>query len=193
MTSHTLVWHRTAAVLADMPDVIARLLDDHHPDPTGRCVVCVAPGRGTPRALWPCSLVALATEARSIRHDASGVVRLWRTGELLGAPECSDWLVGAYRDRLPAPPRRSHFDADAADAAGLAFVGAEELGHDVLMTTGALTAYLLSQSNATSAIGTGLMTVSELRAWLHRELEPRMPLTPVSARFTVKVWCCRKA
>ena len=63
----------------------------------------------------------------------------------------------------------------AAEGAGLAFVGSAELRYDVPMTADALADYLLSQSNATSAIDDGRTTRADLRAWLLVEFRTRMP------------------
>ena len=53
-----------AEQLAGMPGVWRRLLDAHVPDRLGRCTACrTAGGAG---ALWPCSLHAVATEARRL-------------------------------------------------------------------------------------------------------------------------------
>ena len=114
------------------------------------------------------------------------------SGQLDGAPECSAWLVDTYRTRFPSPPRRSHFDAAAADAVGLRFVGTEALSHEVPMTADSLTSYLLSQSNATSVIDSGRATLDDLRVWLGAEIGRRMPSGTVSAQFTGNVWCCRR-
>ena len=56
-----------AAVLADMPEVVATLLRDHVPDELGRCCACGTPGTGTPHMAAPCSLWRIAEAARKIR------------------------------------------------------------------------------------------------------------------------------
>lgn len=59
-----------ATALAEMPDVIERLLAEHVStvDSTvPRCVSCTVPGVGIPGALWPCSVHVLATLAAEIR------------------------------------------------------------------------------------------------------------------------------
>jgi hypothetical protein len=60
-------WSRFGAELADMPDVIQRLMTDHRPNRDGLCVECTTPGRGTPQTAWPCSLWTLADAARQVR------------------------------------------------------------------------------------------------------------------------------
>jgi hypothetical protein len=53
-------WARFASVLAGMPDVVVRLLQDHRDDGAGRCRACTSPGRGIPNAHWPCGIAAVA-------------------------------------------------------------------------------------------------------------------------------------
>lgn len=136
---------------------------------------------------------ALAEVARVLRPGGGfAVYSDFFSGRLGGADALADWLADSYRPRYPGPPRRSHFDRDAAEAAGLAFVGSEELRYDVPMTADALADYLLSQSNATSAIDDGRTTRADLRAWLLAEFRTRMSADVVRAEFTGNVWCCRK-
>jgi hypothetical protein len=66
------------AVLAEMPDLWARLLAEHIPDPTGtRCRACTTAGTGSPEAAWPCRIRDLAAAARARVADgrASGARR----------------------------------------------------------------------------------------------------------------------
>lgn len=62
-------WLGLIAELADMPEVINRLLAEHIDDGHGRCrgTGCTAPGYGTPLRLHPCTLYNLAMAARQ-RH-----------------------------------------------------------------------------------------------------------------------------
>ncbi|MDQ4116147.1 MAG: hypothetical protein M3235_04215 [Actinomycetota bacterium] len=55
-----------AGTLAEMPDLLARLLADHRDDGRGRCTGCRTPGYGTPGDHWPCSPARLALAARLI-------------------------------------------------------------------------------------------------------------------------------
>jgi hypothetical protein len=57
-----------AVQLAPMVDVWKRLLAQHVPDRTGRCVVCTKGGTGLPSTPWPCSIHSIAEMAR-LRHD----------------------------------------------------------------------------------------------------------------------------
>ncbi|MDN5858513.1 MAG: hypothetical protein L0H84_07805, partial [Pseudonocardia sp.] len=63
-----------AAVLAAMPDLLARALAEHVPDGHGRCRECRADD-GT-SAPWPCAMRLLADEARGITSGrAAGTPR----------------------------------------------------------------------------------------------------------------------
>jgi hypothetical protein len=60
------LWAGVVAEVAAMPDVVANLLREHQPDSQGYCTGngCGTAGRGVPTTRWPCSLYALASEAR---------------------------------------------------------------------------------------------------------------------------------
>lgn len=53
-----------ADVMADMPEVWRRLIDDHVPDRLGRCRGCRSDTGSGER--WPCSLYRIATQARQV-------------------------------------------------------------------------------------------------------------------------------
>ncbi|WP_344413717.1 hypothetical protein [Pseudonocardia ailaonensis] len=53
-----------AGVLAQMPEVVGRLLDQHVPDRLGRCSACRNAGSGV---VWPCTLHQIATRAAALR------------------------------------------------------------------------------------------------------------------------------
>ncbi len=143
---------------------------------------------------WFDQQAMLAEAARVlVPGGALAVYTDYFAGRLVGADDCAAWLVDTYRTRLPAPARRSQFDADAAAAAGFRYVGEQHLDHEVSMNAATLTDYLLSQSNATSAVDSGRWTLAELRCWLRAELERRLPAGGAAAVFTGIVRCCRKA
>ena len=60
------LWAGIVAEVATMPDVVANLLREHQPDAKGYCTGngCGSAGRGMPATRWPCSLHALASEAK---------------------------------------------------------------------------------------------------------------------------------
>lgn len=64
----TAAYHRLVEQIAQMPDVIHRLLRDHETDSTGRCRGCTRGGTGYPAATYPCSLARLAGAALEHRQ-----------------------------------------------------------------------------------------------------------------------------
>ena len=58
--------HAFAEALADWGNLPGRLVALHSDDGRGRCVVCSA-GNQSPRAVFPCRLRSLATEALSVQ------------------------------------------------------------------------------------------------------------------------------
>jgi hypothetical protein len=58
-------------ILGAMPDLWARLLAEHVPDPSGsRCRACTIAGTGSPGAAWPCRIRDVAEAARA-RYTAN--------------------------------------------------------------------------------------------------------------------------
>jgi hypothetical protein len=53
-----------AAVLSAMPEVFHKLLLEHVPDHSGRCVACR--NHGTAGVPWPCTLQVIAQDAHSL-------------------------------------------------------------------------------------------------------------------------------
>jgi hypothetical protein len=53
-----------ASVISGMPEVWQRLLDEHLPDESGRCVVCR--GSTSVGVPWPCTLRVIADDAKAI-------------------------------------------------------------------------------------------------------------------------------
>jgi hypothetical protein len=53
-----------ASVISGMPEVWQRLLDEHVPDGSGRCVACRS--SRTAGVLWPCTLRVIADDAKAI-------------------------------------------------------------------------------------------------------------------------------
>jgi hypothetical protein len=55
-----------ADALYPMPELWARLIAEHIPDPTGRrCQACTTAGTGSPGAAWPCHIRDVAEAART--------------------------------------------------------------------------------------------------------------------------------
>jgi hypothetical protein len=63
-------WGQLIELLADMPDVVQRLIVEHVPDENNRCRGCTLPGTGRPNEPWPCSLRTLAEQARGLQPGA---------------------------------------------------------------------------------------------------------------------------
>lgn len=64
-------WSTFVEILAEMPDVIDRLLDQHRPNGGNTCRACTAGGTGQQRTPWPCSISKLATRAGEIHRARS--------------------------------------------------------------------------------------------------------------------------
>ncbi|HXV94375.1 MAG TPA: hypothetical protein VD813_13805 [Pseudonocardia sp.] len=65
-------WHPATGIaraLSTMPELWARLLADHVPDSGGRCQACTKAGTGLPGQRWPCTIYALADQARDLHPD----------------------------------------------------------------------------------------------------------------------------
>lgn len=137
---------------------------------------------------------AMLAEVRRVLRPGGGlaVYTDFFAGRLTGLPDFTDWLAETYRPRFPAPPRRAFFDADAAAEAGLQFAGEEELASERRLTASQLTDYLMTQSNATSALDAGRISRGALRSWLLAEIRRFLPGDePGTAEFTGHVWCSR--
>lgn len=59
-----------ASVMAGMPEVWLRLLEDHVPDGSGRCAACH--NHGTAGVPWPCTLQVIAADARTLYRSTLG-------------------------------------------------------------------------------------------------------------------------
>jgi len=91
-----------AAVLAAMPDLLARALAEHVPDDHGRCRECRADD-GT-AAPWPCAMRLLADEARGMNNGS-------RNGTNNGPHRQPQHPSGPGRPHLPPrqqAPQRPH-------------------------------------------------------------------------------------
>jgi hypothetical protein len=79
------------------------------------------------------------------------------------SPAFTTWLKKAYLPRHLAPPRRAYFDPAAALPAGLGNVGYAEDDIHIPLTCSQLADYLLSPSNAATAIESGVTSADTLR------------------------------
>ncbi len=137
---------------------------------------------------------AMLAEVRRVLRPGGALLAYtdFFSGRLREEPRFTDWLTDVYRQRFPLPPRRSHFDQEAAESFGFRLIGREPLAHEIRMTADQLAEYMLTQSNATSAIDNGRISLSELHTWLLDQLADLLPSgRAVAAQFTGQVWCCR--
>jgi hypothetical protein len=70
MTEGEESYDRVVEQLANMPDVIGQLLQDHESDGSGRCRTCTKPGTGIRVVAYPCPLARLARAALEIRQGS---------------------------------------------------------------------------------------------------------------------------
>lgn len=137
---------------------------------------------------------AMLAEARRVLRPGGGlaVYTDFFTGHVEGRPELVTWLADVYRTRYPAPPRRNFFDPAAVEMADFTLLGEERLASERELTGEQLVDYLLTQSNATSAIDRGRIDRPDLRAWLLAEIGRLLPPGEHGiAGFTGHVWCAR--
>jgi SAM-dependent methyltransferase len=110
-------------------------------------------------------------------------------GQLTGQPAFAAWLEQAYLPRYPSPPRHAYFDPAAALPAGFAGISYTETEIHIPLTHTQLADYLLSQSNAATAIEAGTTTADTLRTQILDETAAFFPgQSPADARFGIRVW-----
>jgi SAM-dependent methyltransferase len=110
-------------------------------------------------------------------------------GELSGQPAFATWLKEAYLPRYPAPPRHAYFDPAAAPPAGFGDASHAEDDVRIPLTCTQLADYLLSQSNAATAIETGAISEDTLRNQILDETAAFFPRQgPADALFGIRVW-----
>jgi SAM-dependent methyltransferase len=110
-------------------------------------------------------------------------------GELAGQPAFAAWLEDTYLPRYPTPPRHAHFDPAAALHAGFGDVSYAEDRIEIPLGHGELADYLLSQSNAATAIESGMVTAGTLRSEILSETAALFRSQHrAGARFGIRVW-----
>lgn len=132
----------------------------------------------------------LAELARVLRAGAAlAVYGDFFHGRLAGRPAFTGWLQDGYLPAFPGPARHAYFDARAAEAAGFARPDYAEDELQIPLTCGQLTDYLMSQSNAAVAIGSGRVTAADLRRQILAETGRFFPVGGTAAAvFGVRVW-----
>ena len=110
-------------------------------------------------------------------------------GQLSGQPAFTTWLKEAFLSRYPAPPRRAHFDPAAALTGGFGEARYAEGGIRIRLTPAQLADYLLSQSNAATAIQSGTISADTLRNHILDETAAFFPRQGhAAAVFGIRVW-----
>lgn len=133
---------------------------------------------------------AFAELARVLRGGAGlAVYTDFFHGQLSGQPAFTTWLKQSYLPRYPAPPRHAYFDPAAALPAGFGHVSYAEDDIRVPLTHTQLADYLLSQSNAVTAIETGAISPDALRNQILGETAVFFPHQGhADAVFGIRVW-----
>ncbi len=115
-------------------------------------------------------------------------------GQLSGQATFTSWLKEAYLPRYPPPPRHAYFDPAAALAAGFGDVSYAEDDTRIPLTQTQLADYLLSQSNAATAIETGAIAAETLRNQILDETAAFFPgQGHADAVFGIRVWTTVRA
>jgi SAM-dependent methyltransferase len=128
--------------------------------------------------------------ARVLRGGASLVVYTdFFHGRLARQSGFADWLSEWYLSRYPSPTRYAQFDPEAAEQSGFGRVAFSEGEFRIRMTRTRLADYLLSQSNAASAIESGVTSAEALVDQILDETAAFFgDREHVEALFGVRVW-----
>jgi hypothetical protein len=113
-------------------------------------------------------------------------------GEVTDEPRFGVWMRDRYLPRLPTPPRRSHYDADAMSSVGYQLASQEQRTYQVPMTPTRLAAYLMTQSNVTIATQNGDLTQDALQGWVDSELTALLGEQPADVEFGYRLWVADK-
>jgi SAM-dependent methyltransferase len=138
---------------------------------------------------------AFAELARILRSGAGlAVYSDFFHGQLSGQTALTSWLKEAYLPRYPTPPRHAYFDPTAALPAGFGDVSYAEDDIHIPLTRTQLADYLLSQSNAATAIEAGAIDADTLRNQILDETAAFFPSHGhADAVFGIRVWTTVRA
>lgn len=138
---------------------------------------------------------AFAELARVLRSGAGlAVYSDFFVGQLSGEPAFTSWLKEAYLPRYPTPPRHAYFDPAAALPVGFSDVSYAEDDIHIPLTRTQLADYLLSQSNAATAIEAGVIGADTLRSQILDETVAFFPgQGHADAVFGIRVWTTIRA
>lgn len=130
-----------------------------------------------------------AAERIPLRDAAADLATVGAAFHWSGQPAFAAWLNEAYLPRYPAPPRNAYFDPAAALPAGFGDVSYAEDDVRIPLTSTQLADYLLSQSNAATAIETGAISADTLRNQILDETTAFFPRQAhADAVFGIRVW-----
>jgi SAM-dependent methyltransferase len=135
-------------------------------------------------------------ELARVLHSGAGlaVYTDFFHGQLSGQPAFTTWLKQAYLPRYPTPPRHAYFDPAAALSAGFGDVSYTEDAIHLPLTRTQLADYLLSQSNAATAIEAGTIGADTLRDQILDETAAYFPgQGHADAVFGIRVWTTVRA
>jgi SAM-dependent methyltransferase len=187
-------------------DVSAAMLRAARPQPRARYLLAAAeriPVRDAAADLatvgaafhWFDQPRAFAELVRVLRSGAGlAVYSDFFHGQLAGQTAFTSWLKETYLARYPTPPRHAYFDPAAALAAGFGDVGYTEDDIRIPLTPTQLADYLLSQSNAATAIEAGAIGADTLRNQILDETAAFFPSQGhADAMFGIRVWTTVRA
>jgi SAM-dependent methyltransferase len=182
-------------------DASAAMLRAAQPQPRARYLVAAAeqiPVRDAAADLatvgaafhWFDQPRAFAELARVLRPGAGlAVYSDFFLGQLTGQPAFTAWLEDAYLPRYPPPSRHAHFDPVAALHAGFRDVSSAEDSIRIPLGHSELADYLLTQSNAATAIESGTVSADTLRNQILSETSAFFPSQQrANAVFGIRVW-----
>lgn len=102
-------------------------------------------------------------------------------------PAFAPWLAEVYLPRLPAPPRREHYNERHLSRVGFELVATSDSTYEVALDRPDLRRYLMTQSNFTTAVSAG-QSVSELCDWIDEELGALLGESRWGFNFAYRTW-----
>jgi SAM-dependent methyltransferase len=105
-------------------------------------------------------------------------------GKMRENPVFERWHREDYLARYPSPPRdRRPLSEEEAERTGFRFLRSEPFAHEVEFSRRGLADYLLTQTNAIAAVGSGTETLEETAAWIDARLEELFPTRRATFEF----------
>lgn len=107
----------------------------------------------------------------------------WWTGRMIENPAFEEWTRGAYISRYPNPERDRRLPADDATRYGFEAVDSEKFENEVQYNVEQVVDYLTTQSNIIGAVERGEESLSDVREWLAKEIQPLFPVETATFEF----------